>query len=263
MPSVSNIAVGALVAGAAASKARHGMNESIARLSTGMRSMYGGDAAGQSVANTLEARSKSWAIAARNAEDGISAAQIAESSLMEIASLAQRLREVAIQADNASIQSDADKTALDTEAAAIYDAIDAIIETTKFNGVDLLGFSVKSHQVAVADDGGSIHFKTSNGFTSVSDYNEAAGAEVTADIILSEVATDLGNLAAGMSAFKARQAVAYSASANLAAAASRIEDTDFAKETANLAKNSVLNQAAMAMVAQANQAQSAILAVLQ
>ena len=58
MPSVSNIAVGALVAGSAASKARHGMNESIARLSTGMRSMYGGDAAGQSVANTLEARSR-------------------------------------------------------------------------------------------------------------------------------------------------------------------------------------------------------------
>ena len=67
MPSVSNIAVGALVAGAAASKARHGMNESIARLSTGMRSMYGGDAAGQSVANTLESMSKSWAVAARNA----------------------------------------------------------------------------------------------------------------------------------------------------------------------------------------------------
>ena len=58
MPSVSNIAVGALVAGAAASKARHGMNESIARLSTGLRSIYGGDAAGQSVANTLQARSK-------------------------------------------------------------------------------------------------------------------------------------------------------------------------------------------------------------
>ena len=66
MPSVSSIAVGALVAGSAASKARHGMNESIARLSTGMRSMYGGDAAGQSVANTLQARSMSWAVAARN-----------------------------------------------------------------------------------------------------------------------------------------------------------------------------------------------------
>ena len=78
-----------------------------------------------------------------------------------------------------------------------------------------------------------------------------------------EVAISLGNVAAGISALKARQAVAYSASANLAAAAARIEDTDFAKETANLAKYSVLNQSAMAMVAQANQAQSAILAVLQ
>ena len=82
MPSVSNIAVGALVAGSAASKARHGMNESIARLSTGLRSMYGGDAGGQSVANTLQARSNSWAVAARNAEDGISAAQTAESALL-------------------------------------------------------------------------------------------------------------------------------------------------------------------------------------
>ena len=171
MPSVSNIAVGALVAGSAASKARHGMNESIARLSTGMRSMYGGDAAGQSVANTLQARSMSWAVAARNAEDGISAAQLAESSLIEIAALATRLRELGIQADNASMLSTSDISALDAEAEAIYDAIDAIIETTKFNGVDLLGFSVKSHAVAVADDGGSIHLKTSNGFTSVSDHN--------------------------------------------------------------------------------------------
>ena len=106
MPSVSNIAVGALVAGSAASKARHGMNESIARLSTGMRSMYGGDAAGQSVANTLEARSMSWAVAARNAEDGISAAQTAEAALLEIAALAQRLRELGIQADNAALLND-------------------------------------------------------------------------------------------------------------------------------------------------------------
>ena len=70
MPSVSNIAVGARYGGAA-TKARHQMNESIARLSTGIRSMYGGDAAGQSVANSLGARGAAY-VAARNAEDGIS-----------------------------------------------------------------------------------------------------------------------------------------------------------------------------------------------
>ena len=59
MPSVSNIAVGAAMAGAAAQKARHQMNESIARLSTGIRTMYGGDAAGQSIANSLGAKGAS------------------------------------------------------------------------------------------------------------------------------------------------------------------------------------------------------------
>ena len=264
MPSVSNIAVGALVAGAAASKARHGMNESIARLSTGMRSIYGGDAAGQSVANTLEARSKSWAIAARNAEDGISAAQTAESALLEIAALAQRLRELGIQADNAALLTDAsDEAAMNAEADAIGTAITGIIDKATFNGVALLSnTATKTFNVGVTDDGGTVTVKTSitiGGVTTAA----AAGADGTADTVLKNVAISLGHIAAGISALKGRQAVAYSASANLAAAAARVEDTDFAKETANLTKNSVLNQSAMAMVAQANQAQSAILAVLQ
>ena len=132
MPSVSNIAVGALVAGSAASKARHGMNESIARLSTGMRSMYGGDAAGQSVANTLQARSMSWAVAARNAEDGISAAQTAESALLEIAALAQRLRELGIQADNAALLSHtADVAAMN----AIRKCCGTTVKTSMFAGI--------------------------------------------------------------------------------------------------------------------------------
>ena len=161
MPSVSNIAVGALVAGAAASKARHGMNESIARLSTGMRSLYGGDAAGQSVANTLQARSKSWAIAARNAEDGISAAQTAESALLEIAALAQRLRELGIQADNAALLTDAsDEAAMNAEAEALYDAIDAIVSKATFNGVSLLGTSAVSTNIGVTDDGCKVFTKS-------------------------------------------------------------------------------------------------------
>jgi len=262
MPSVSNIAVGALVAGAAANKARHGMNDSIARLSTGLRSINGGDAAGQSVANTLEARSKSWAIAARNAEDGISAAQTAESALLEIAALAQRLRELGIQADNAALlDDDADEAALNAEATAIGTAIDAIVQKTTFNGIQLLDTDDVTKAVGVTDGGDTttLTFKEINAATRTT----AADADNSADITLKEVAISLGHVAAGIAALKARQAVAYAASANLAAAASRIEDTDFAKETANLAKNSVLNQAAMAMVAQANQAQSAILAVLQ
>ena len=262
MTSVSNISNGALIASNSAAKAQREFSKSIAKLSTGKRALYGADPAGQGIADTLNAKSKSWYVAGRNAEDGISAAQIAESALLEIASLAQRLKELGIMADNADFMTTSDMSALDAEAAAIYDAIDSIVETTKFNNVSLLGFSTKLHRVALADNGSSIYFKTSDGFTSVSDYNTAEGADATADIILAEVSTDLGNTAAGMSAFKARQSVAYSASANLAAAASRIEDTDYAEESANLARLSILNQSAMAMVAQANRANATFLNII-
>ena len=265
MPSVSNIAVGALVAGAASAKARHGMNESIARLSTGMRSIYGGDAAGQSVANTLEARSKSWAVCARNAEDGISALLTAEAALNEIAQLAVRLRELGIQADNAALLSDTvDEVALNTEAIAIYDTIDNIVSETKFNEISLLATSANTLSIGSSVDGTNNNsIVTTAAIAAVNTNTVAAGADATADAILEDVALSLGNVAAGISSMKARQSVSYASAANLEAAASRIVDTDFAKETASLTKASVLNQSAMAMVAQANQAQSAILAVLQ
>ena len=74
---------------------------------------------------------------------------------------------------------------------------------------------------------------------------------------------DLGNVAAGINALKGMQAALYSLSANAEAMASRLQDTDFAYSSAQLARFSVLNQSAMAMVAQANQANNALLAVLQ
>ena len=84
MPSVSSISIGGNMAAAAASKARHGMNESIARLSTGQRAMYGGDAAGTSMGHAIAADGKGYAQASRNIEDGISFAQMGESVLLEV-----------------------------------------------------------------------------------------------------------------------------------------------------------------------------------
>ena len=262
MTSVSNISIGAKLAGAAAADARHGMNEAIARLSTGKRTMYGGDAAAQAMADSIKAKGMSFAVAARNAEDGLSVAQTIESSLMEIASLAQRLREVAIQADNASVQSASDITALDAEAAAITKAMALIVETTKFNGKSLMDTADIDLAIGVTDSG---NFTTisSQLVADVSGTTAAAGSEAQADAVLADVGEGLGNVAAAMTVLKARQAVAYSASANMMAAASRLQDTDFAASSANLAKFSILNQSAMAMVAQANQSQSSVLAVLQ
>ena len=262
MTSVSNVSIGAKLAGAAAADARHGMNEAIARLSTGRRSMYGGDAAAQAMADNIKARGMSYAVAARNAEDGLSVAQTIESAVMEIASLAQRLRELGIQADNAAIQSTSDIAALDDESGAIADAMALIEQKTKFNGKTIINDADTTLAIGVTDAGDTVTI-TSKLIVDKSDTAAAAGADADADAILADVGESLGNIAAAMTVLKARQAVAYSASANMLAAAARLQDTDFAASSANLAKYSILNQSAMAMVAQANQAQSAVLAVLQ
>ncbi|MDA9708231.1 flagellin [Alphaproteobacteria bacterium] len=262
MTSISNVSIGAKLAGAAAADARHGMNEAIARLSTGRRSMYGGDAAAQAMADNIKARGMSFAVAARNAEDGLSVAQTIESAIMEIASLAQRLRELGIQADNAAIQSTSDIAALDAEAVAVTDAMALIEQTTKFNGKTIIDDADTTINIGVTDGGGTVTI-TSKLIVDKSDTTSATNAELSADGILADVGESLGNIAAAMTVLKARQAVAYSASANMLAAAARLQDTDFAASSANLAKFSILNQSAMAMVAQANQAQSAVLAVLQ
>tara|TARA_B100000927_G_scaffold75583_1_gene60232 strand:- start:418 stop:1221 length:804 start_codon:yes stop_codon:yes gene_type:complete len=267
MPSVSNIAVGAAMAGAAASKARHQMNESIARLSTGIRSMYGGDAAGQSIANSLGAKGASFAVAARNAEDGISFLQAAESLLLEVAALTTRLRELGIQYANKDLLTTTDEAALDAEAIAIGDAIDGIADNVKFNGTQLIGTATGGGAITIGinDQGNTatIGTATTISIANTDSITGANGVDGSADTALGEIAKSLGNVAAGMSALKGYQAVASASAANLKAAAARIQDTDYALETANLTKAAILNQSAMAMVAQANQAQQAILTVIQ
>jgi flagellin len=267
MPSVSNIAVGAAMAGAAASKARHQMNESIARLSTGIRSMYGGDAAGQSIANSLGAKGASFAVAARNAEDGISFLQAAESLLLEVAALTTRLRELGIQYANKDLLTTTDEAALDAEAIAIGDAIDGIADNVKFNGTQLIGSVAGGGAITIGinDQGNTatVGTATTISITNTDNITGANGVDGSADSALGEIAKSLGNVAAGMSALKGYQAVASASAANLKAAAARIQDTDYALETANLTKAAILNQSAMAMVAQANQAQQAILTVIQ
>ena len=240
------------------------MNESIARLSTGIRSMYGGDAAGQSIANSLGAKGASFAVAARNAEDGISYLQAAESLLLEMAALTTRLRELGIQYGNEALLTLTDQAALNAEAEAIGDAIDGIADNVKFNGVALVG-TATAIEIGINDAGdtATVGTATTIQITNTDQITGANGVDGSADTALGEIAKSLGNVAAGMSALKGYQAVANASAANLKAAAARIQDTDYALETANLTKAAILNQSAMAMVAQANQAQQAILTVIQ
>ena len=268
MPSVSNIAIGANMAAAAANKARHGMNESIARLSTGIRAMYGGDAAGHSVGAIHTAQSKGYAAATRNIEDGISYLQAGESVLLEVANMGQRLRELGIQADNAELLSTSNKqiAAMNAEATILSDSITNILGNTKFNGLEVVDSAGTDAKAAIAFTGDAYDtVYTAGPATSIADTNlsTAAAATGAADTFLNSVSLALGQIAADLTALKAFQGAASATSANTAAAAARIMDTDYATETASLTKNSILNQAALAMAAQANNAQSAILSVLQ
>ena len=252
MTSVSNAAVGAFLAGNSAAKARHGMNEAIARLSSGVRSMYGGDAGGASVAHALRSEGRSALMAARNVEDGISFLQAGESALLEIASLNTRIRELFVQNVN-GILSAGDKAAIAAELAEVVAAGNAI-DAAELNGTALL---TATKNFTINLDGGTDAYGAAAGLTLVSD------SVANIDAQSAKVALALGSMAAGISAMKGHQGTLYSLAANSEAAAARIQDTDFARSSANLAKFSIMNQSAMAMVAQANQANAAVLSVLQ
>ena len=251
MTSVSNAAVGAFLAGNAAAKARHGMNEAIARLSTGVRSMYGGDAAGASVAHTLRADGRSALMAARNVEDGISFLQAGESALLEIAALNTRLRELAVQDLNAAFLDANQEAAITAEEGAIVTAGNAI-DTATLNNTALLTAAIA---FTTDMDGGLSTLGAAAGITLASGVSNV-------DTQMGKISKALGSMAAGIAALKGHQGTLYALSANAEAAAARIQDTDFARSSANLAKFSILNQSAMAMVSQANQANAAVLAVL-
>ena len=265
MPSVSNIAIGANMAAAAATKARHGMNESIARLSTGIRAMYGSDAAGHSMGAAINADGASYAQAARNVEDGISYLQMGESVLLEVANLATRLRELGIAFDNAAILDGDQETALSKEAAVIADTVDALLDTTDFNTIEVVdSAAAKQVNIAYGSLTANVHASGPNtSIAAIKTTSTADGADGVADTLLASVAKALGNIAADLTALKAFQGAASATGANLQAAGARLIDTDFALETASLTKSAILNQAALAMAAQANQAQSSILSVLQ
>ena len=117
----------------------------------------------------------------------------------------------------------------------------------------------------INDAGGTATVGTATSIlvTNTDQITGAFGVDGSADSALGQIAESLGNVAAGMVSLKGYQAVASNTAANLKAAAARIQDTDYALETANLTKAAILNQSAMAMVAQANQAQQAILTVIQ
>ena len=226
------------------------LHDSISRVATGLKVMGGNDAASQSLANTLNARPESFEAVESNTGSGIALLQLAESALLELNNLAARLKEIGV-ADTLTTNTTADTAALNSEAVYVSDTIDSIVSSLTFNGINILGTSSKTFAIGINDAGNTqtIQSTTGIGATNITD---ATNANTTMDTTIGEITQSLGALSGSLTSLNAYQNVATTTKAHLIQAASNLQDTDFAEETAKITKQSLIRNYALAMVATAN-----------
>ena len=231
-----------------------------ARLSSGLRiATAADDAAGLGISERLRAQVRSLQQAGRNANDAISLVQTGEGALGEVNANLVRMRELATQAANGTVN-DGDRAVLDAEFQALVDEIDRVAAQTTFNGVALLDGSTTSLTMQVGSESGETIDVTFGDMTvsalSVgTDITTATNASAALDLIdaaIDSVTALRGGLGASQNRFQSTIRSIANVTENLAAAESRIRDVDVAAETADLTRNSILQQAAVAVLAQAN-----------
>ena len=242
-----------------------------ARLSSGLRiASAADDAAGLGISEQMRAQIRSYSSAARNVQDGISLVQTAEGALNEVSNILGRMRELAVQAANGTLNDD-DRAVIDTEFQQLNDEIDRISGDANFNDIALLSSSASSVRLQVGIDGSDSMTITledmSAGGLGVGDdvVSSVAGAQAALseiDDAIASVASNRGNLGATQGVLQSRLQSIYNARENLSAAESRIRDVDVAAETADLARNQILQQASVSVLAQANSQPSLALSLL-
>ena len=245
------------------------------RLSSGVRiNRAKDDAAGMSVADNMTMQIRGLNAAIRNSNDAISYVQTAEGALQEITEMGQRIRELAVQADSGTLNS-SQQDAIDLEVSALGAEIQSVVKNTKINGVTVLSAAAVSVQTGW-EEGDSMSVGIGTGIstdlaklTSVYSGGQSSGVADTKDLKLSEIDTALGKINDARSKLGAQQnrlehnvANLMNVSENMSASRSRILDTDFAAESAELARTNVLQQAGMAMLSQANVASQQVLVLL-
>lgn len=242
------------------------MQTSLERLSSGLRvNSAKDDAAGLGIAQRMDAQTRGMTVAVRNANDGISLAQVAEGGLSEVGNLLQRMRELAVQSANGT-NSTSDRANLQAEFGALDAEIGRIAEVTQFNGREMIGTSAGSFNFQVgANRSETLTITTTSVASTGLSISGAATAAATIDSLDTEIdaiTTARANLGAMQSRFSSAINNLQIGIENQSAARSRIVDADFAVETANMTRASILQQAGTAMVAQANAAPRGVLQLL-
>ena len=273
--SVINTNIKSLVAQQALSVNNRGLNKAMEQLSTGKRiNSAADDAAGNAIASKMTAQVRGLNQAVRNANDGISMVQTVEGALNEVSNMLQRMRELALQSANGTY-SDADRTALNAEYTALKDEISRISDKTTWNGMAVVGANATSYQLQVGADAGAtmtVNFTdvyvtgstvASAAALGVGSVASATTAVTALDAAISVIDTYRSELGATINRLQYTTDNLTNVSTNTAASRSRIQDTDYAQTTTELAKRQIIQQAATAMLAQANQQPSSVLSLLQ
>jgi len=257
------------------------------RLSSGLRvNSAKDDAAGLAISERLNAQVRGSNVAIRNANDGISLSQTAEGALSKVTDSLQRMRELAVQARNATNTS-ADKDSLDKEFGELSKEIQRVLGGTTFNGRAILATSdagTQTFQVgANVTTNDRIDVVTTD-MTTASEITQVAGTDNTGagravidntaagtaidtvisniDTAINKVSSERANLGAAQNRMDQVISNLQISVENQSAAKSRITDADFAQETANMSRANILQQAGNAMIAQANQVPSQVLSLL-
>ena len=265
-----NTNYGSLFASKSAGAAQKTMNSAMEKLSSGLRiNNAKDDAAGQGIATRLTAQIQSLDMASRNASNAQSMIDTAEAAHQEVHSMLLRMREIAVQAANGTLEA-SDRTALNEEIGALETEITAIADNTTFAGKNLGTSQTVVFQVGTEKSGGTltVTFKdfsitTIGANVAVNTQTTAQNALNTIDNAISTISTRRGELGALSNRLSSTIANLDNISVNLASARGRIQDTDFAQETSNLAKSQIMQQAATAMLAQANASKQTVLALIQ
>jgi len=270
------------------SKSAGSLETSIARLSSGLRvNSAKDDAAGLAIAERMTAQIRGFDVAARNANDGISLLQVADGALGKITDNLQRMRELGVQAKNGTLN-DTDRLNLNREFTELANEVGRVATGTTFNDNNVFSAAQKSVELQIGsgnaasdtlavnltDDGlaaGNDLQTTLGGatqaliVTAMGGVDTAANAETAIDTIDTAI-DDITNLrattGAGLSRLEQVVSSLETTSSNLSSARGRIMDADFAKETANLTRSQILQQAGTAMLAQANQLPNNVLSLL-
>lgn len=243
------------------------------------------DAAGLAITTKMTTQVMGTDMSIRNANDGMAKIQTADGATEEISNMMQRMRELGVQALNGTY-STANRSQMQEEFSALQEEIDRVAQTTKFNGVNLLNSAALGASTAKVFHVGwesGVNNKISMSvlnigtsalsaggvtlgsltLTSTATGTTAASAAVSKlDVVMSKLNLQRASWGAVQNRLESTVSNLSNVNENIQGARSRIEDADFAKESADLARTQVLQQAGMSMLSQANQQSQNVLSLL-